>query len=351
MTRKRIAKNSSRGWKTKLPGVEFAILPASTTRPNPLVVGDKVFVSIFSPGAVCGLAKRTGKLLWRTPLDAFGGSDVILANGTLLAKSCRTLYALNPETGEIRWEFTPQTQPGEWIYSQPAVGKRRAFIGDRAGRFYCVDAITGEPIWRRLTSRDSNNQVNATALIAGPHVITANNAGAVICYAASTGETIWRQRVGGPCTLELLRLGSNVVVGANSLYGLDVRTGAVRLEIGFSQKDVSAVTVAKKNIVAVFGPDSRVIDQDGLRGYELVVVERGSEIARRAVKGIGHVRTCADTGLVFCVDGWSMDALDPSTGSLVLSLRKRMALPDRSRGVLYGLTDSGVVFSERSVSR
>jgi outer membrane protein assembly factor BamB len=150
------ATNLKRGWKTKLPDVKFAVLPPSTTRPNPVVVSEKVFASIFSPGAVCGLSKRTGELLWRTPLNSFGGSDVILENGTLFAKSCRTLYALNPKNGEVRWEFTPHSETGEWIYSQPTAGGRRVFIGDREGDFHCLDVATGKPIWRRRTSRDSN---------------------------------------------------------------------------------------------------------------------------------------------------------------------------------------------------
>jgi PQQ-like domain len=342
----RIATKSNRSWKTKLQEVEFAVLPASTTRPNPLVAGDKVFVSIFSPGLVCGLARSSGKILWRTPLDSFGSSAVVLADNSLFAQSCRTLYALSPQTGEVRWEFTPHQEPGEWIYSQPAVSEGRIFIGDRGGDFYCLDAISGQPIWRRRTSRASNNQVNATSVVAGPRVVTANNAGAVICFATRTGNTLWRRRIDGPCNHELLRLGPNVIAGARSLNVFDIRTGATRLEVGFPEKEVSSVTVAQRRLVAVFGPDSGVKDQDGSWGYELVILERGRQVARRAVTGLGSLRTCSDTGLVFRVDSSTMEALDPATGTRVMSRRKRMALPDTLRGVLYGLTDQGIVFAE-----
>lgn len=336
-----------RGWKRKLPEVQFAVLPQHTTRPNPVVAGDKVFASIFSPGAVCGLARRSGKLIWRTALNSFGGSAVTLAEGTLFATSCRTLYALDPQTGEVRWEFTPYSQPGEWIYSQPTISKRRVFIGDRVGHFHCLDATTGKPIWRRRTS----NQVNATALIAGRGVITANNAGAVVCYATQSGETIWRRSVDGPCARELLRLGSNVVVGANSINGLDVNTGAARLKIGFPDKAVRSLAVAQGRLLVVFGPHYCMEDQDGLRGYELVVIGRGREIARRAVKGLGALRTCSDTGLVFSREGFSTEAIEPLTGTCIASWRRRMALPDCSRGFLYGLNDEGIVFAEDARNR
>jgi outer membrane protein assembly factor BamB len=344
------ATKSKKKWATRLNGVDFAILPPSTTRPNPVVVGDKVFAVIFSPGAVCGFAKRTGRLLWRTPLNAYGGTSVIAADGTLFAKSCRTLYALNPQTGEIRWEFTPHSEPREWIYSEPAVGKRSVFIGDRSGDLHCLDQLTGKTVWRRGVSRGSNNQVNATALIAGPGVITANNAGAVVCYAVRTGKTLWRRDVGGPCSRGLLRLGSNVVIGAGSLFGLDVNTGSIRFEVGFPQKNVSAFTVAQKRIVTVFGPDFGVAEQDGSWGYELVVIERGRAIARRPVGGIGVLGTCADMGLIIRLNARSMEFIDPSTGTLIGTRRGRTALPDYSRRSLYGLTDNGVVFAEEMTS-
>jgi outer membrane protein assembly factor BamB len=335
-----------REWKTKLPQIEWATLPQSTTRPNPVVAGDKLFASVFAPGAVCGLARRTGKLLWRTALNSFGGSAVTFAHGTLFATSCQTLYALDPQTGEVRWEFTPYSEPGEWIYSQPAISRSRVFIGDRVGDFHCLDTITGKPIWRRRTSRVSNSQVNATALIVGRGVIATNNAGVVVCYATDSGETIWRRRVEGSCTLELLRLGSNVMVGANSINALAVNTGAVRLKVGFPEKAVRALTVAQGRLLVVFGPDFRVEDQDEARGYELIVVERGRIIARRPGKGLGVLRTCSETGLVFHRYLSSMEAVDPSTGNSIRLWRKGMALPDCSDGLLYGLTDEGVLFAE-----
>jgi hypothetical protein len=81
-----------------------------------LVADNKVFASIFASGAVCAADRKTGSLLWMTKLDSYAGSAVLLDRHSLYATSCRTLYALDPDTGTIRWEFTPETKPGEWIY-------------------------------------------------------------------------------------------------------------------------------------------------------------------------------------------------------------------------------------------
>lgn len=337
---------SNTKWKTAISGVRNAILPPNTTRPNPLVAGDRVFAAIFAPGAVCAVTRQSGKILWKTNLDAYAGSAVILHNRILYAASCRTLYALGPETGKARWQFTPQSQPGEWIYSQPVVGGGCVFIGDRKGYFHCLDAATGEALWRRQTSRACNNQVNATALIVGQHVITANNDGAVVCYDVETGATVWRQRLDGGCIAQILRIGSEVIVPATFLYALDVRTGGLRLKLSFPQKSISSLTSAGRRIVAVLGPDFR--NKESPWTSELVIVERGRALFRRNLTGSTALRTCAETGFVYAVsiDRCLVNIIDSSDGSFVISRRRCMSLPDTSGGFMYGLTRQGLLFAE-----
>ena len=78
-------------WRTKLPHVEQAAMPPSNTRPNPLVVDDRLFASVFSPGAVCALDRNSGKLLWSRELSGLGGASVYSYHGRLFAKSSHTL--------------------------------------------------------------------------------------------------------------------------------------------------------------------------------------------------------------------------------------------------------------------
>jgi len=336
-------------WRTKLPEVKHAILPPSTTRPNPLVVGDLVIASIFAPGAVCAVNRGTGKLIWRRLLDNLAGSAVSFANGIVFAKTAHSIYALDYRTGGIRWEFTPRKQPGEWIYSQPVVYRGRLFFGDRTGMFHCLEAMTGRPLWRRRTSRNSNADVNATALAIGTRVITACNAGMVVCYDTRTGETIWRQRVDGPCINQLLQAGPNVVVGAQSLYALDSRSGAVRFNLSYPERTVYSMTVADRRVVAILGPDAPAGARypESLSMYELVTVGRGKQIVRRPVEGISSVRTCETTGLVYRVGVVSMEVIGPATGSSLLSMQRQIGLPDFADGYLYGLTSEGTAFAER----
>src|SRR5579862_239314 len=79
-------------WRTRLPKAKHAVLPPSNNRPNPLVIGDVVYVSVFSAGAVCALDRKTGKLIWRREIFRFGDAAVQLAQGTLFAKTANTLH-------------------------------------------------------------------------------------------------------------------------------------------------------------------------------------------------------------------------------------------------------------------
>lgn len=336
-------------WRTRLPDVKFALLPPGTTRPNPVVLGNLVIASIFSPGAICAVSRRNGELVWRRPLPYYGCSAVHSAEGILFAKTAKSVYALNCATGEIRWEFTPQKKPGEWIYSQPVVNRGRLFFGDRTGDFHCLDATTGKSLWRRQTSRADNNQVNATALTLGRRVITANNDGVVVCYNALSGKTIWRQRVDGSCTSELLRFGSRVVVGARSLYALDLETGVVRFRVEFPERGVYSVTTVGRRLVAIWGPDLRSLScssESQPWDYDLVVIERGHEIAKRPINGIGALRTCIETGLVYLTGPAAMEVVDPASGDSLISRRGDIGLPDVSKGYLYTLDIKGVISSE-----
>jgi len=299
---------------------------------------------------VCAVDRETGTLLWTIKLDSYAGSAVLFKDSSLYATSCRTLYALDPDTGAIRWEFTPETEPGEWIYSQPAVRGEFVFIGDRQGYFHCLDRKTGRLIWRRLTSRACNNQVNATALIVGELVVTANNDGAVICYDLRTGKTIWRRKLGAGSIDEVLLLRSRVILGARSLYALDLRTGAVHLDLSFPKKMVKSLTVAGSRIAIVLGTDFQsepsAWNEDSAFDSELVTVESGRGVVRRSLKGTPSLRTCTETGLVFAPEYTHMSVIDPSDGTVVMSRRGEIALPDSSRAHLYGLTRDGTLFAE-----
>jgi hypothetical protein len=212
-------------WRTSLPDVEHGLLPAHSDRPNPKLNDGMLFVSVFSPGCVYALDATTGEVCWRRELNYLGGSSVELSKGRLFAKTARTLYALDPASGSILWEFCPYGLEGETLYTEPVVDGNRLFVGDRRGWLHCLNIETGETIWKQEVSDGPNRNVNATAAVVAGMVITGTNAGFAVAYAVEDGRPVWQGKLDGPCTNHLFLVGKQLIVAAESLHLFDPLTG------------------------------------------------------------------------------------------------------------------------------
>jgi outer membrane protein assembly factor BamB len=241
-------------WSTKLPDVNFAVIPPSNTRPNPLATEDRLYVSVFAPGAICALERDRGKLIWRRELSKYANAAVYLYAGRLFAKTCNTLFALRPDSGETLWSFCPYGTDGESIYSSPSAHENRVFIGDRMGWLYCLDAESGKTIWRRHTNRANNSDVNSTPVLVDGLVIVSTNAKTVVAYDALSGKLAWKQKLDGPSTFGPLVHRDSVLAVSDSLYLLS-RTG--RVQRRFSWKDEKSIKLIAHLEVSLsrFGPN------------------------------------------------------------------------------------------------
>ena len=237
-------------WKTKLPGVEHALLPSSIPRPNPLVVGSRLFVSLFSPGGVCALERDTGTLIWHRPLLGLGSDSVFYAAGRLFARTAHTLYALAPKDGSDLWTFCPYGTEHEWIYSHPAIEGNRLFIGDRRGVLHCLNVESGETRWKVQTNRQGAN-VNSTPLLDDGLAVVGTNARTVVAFEMETGRRAWKRSIDGPAVFGLLRHKELVVVVTDSIYLLSPSTGAVQQHIKSQNWSIAYVEVVGENLWAL----------------------------------------------------------------------------------------------------
>ena len=239
-------------WQHRVPDTRSALLPPTTGHPNPLIVGDLLVASVFSPGTVYAVDKASGRPQWSHKLDAYGDSCVIHARDRIYAKSSRTLYCLDAASGREYWRFSPAHKGRETIYSSPTVHQGRVFIGDRAGMFHCLDALTGEQRWAHQVSTGKNNQVNATAAIHNDIVVIGSNDSLVAAYDVLTGQERWRQSIDGPCITELGSYDGRVFAQTTgSIYAFDASTGTIRFKKSWPQMDVHSWTRCRDSLLAV----------------------------------------------------------------------------------------------------
>ena len=199
----------------------------------------RLFASVFAPGIVVALDRKTGHILWRRRIGKFGGAAVYLHSPALFAQSGNTLFRLCPVSGEVIWTFSPFPTGGETIYSSPCVHGNRLFIGDRRGFLNCVDANNGQTIWRQLTN-DAGGDVNATPIVLGGNVIVATNACTAVAYTLA-GKLVWKAKLDGPSVQGLFIEKGSVGVAADSLYHLNPVTGRVRKRISWEGDSIRFV--------------------------------------------------------------------------------------------------------------
>jgi len=355
-------------WRTKLPDANFALLPASNNRPNPLAVQDRLYISVFSPGAICALQRDGGKLLWRRELPPFAGSSVQLCDGRLFAKTAQELFALHPDSGETLWSFCPYGRDGEFLYSSPSFHDGRVYIGDRNGILHCLDAGTGKAIWSRLTSRARNNDVNSTPVIAGGLVIISTNAGTAIAYDAISGKIAWSQKLDAPSVFGPILHHGSVLAVADSLYILDYRTGKRKRRLSHKGERLLHVESTPRSIVMMFAaPDKVKLPADREAAEKVLALHpphntlifisnSGERRIRKILAYCPAFRYAPASGQIYVSHMSGIDVLRPVTGTLVRQIRLHdyisggIALVDVMDNKLYTLTDDGSVYALRNPS-
>jgi outer membrane protein assembly factor BamB len=331
-------------WSTPLPDVQFAVSPPSADRPNPKLHGSTLFVSILSPPAVCALDAASGELIWRRELPYLASSSVDVYAGLLFAGDTQTLHALDPATGETRWEFCPYGRDGEFIYSLPAFSEDRLFLGDRGGMLHCLAVEDGHTIWKHHASEKKS--VNATAAVIGNSVISSVNDGLAFACDRMRGELLWQTQLDGPCTHHLFQVGEHVVAQAKSLYFLDPASGAVTARAEFPGEDLWFSAGAGSRAVATRSAAGPI---ESATSTLAIVDQQGSRHETPC-----SLQACAryspETGHVYSSERGGVGIRDAETAECLHSIRsadefQHFALPEIANRRLYLLTFEGAVLA------
>jgi outer membrane protein assembly factor BamB len=191
----------------------------------PVVAAGMVYVP-GSDGVLYALDVQNGTFRWAFRTRDLLSAAPTVANGVLyLGAEDRTLYALDAATGAEQWRYNT----GGPIASAPAVANGVVYIGSDDGGLYALDAATGEPRW--IFPADAG--IEAGVVVADGMVV----AGTVDrwVYALNTdtslaeGEVVWSFEAEDSIQSDLVIAdGTLYVTAAETLYALDIATGAER---------------------------------------------------------------------------------------------------------------------------
>jgi outer membrane protein assembly factor BamB len=168
----------------------------------PFDTGDSIWAAPLATDSVLYVPSVNGKLykldaqtlepVWERPFEADAGllTDPMLADeDTLLVGGIdRRLYALNPETGAVKWSFKADS----WFWGQPLVADGTIYVPNLDSHVYALD-LDGNEVWAFETEAG----VRATPLLAGDVLVVVDRKGNVYGLNPDTGTLKWS----GPAVL------------------------------------------------------------------------------------------------------------------------------------------------------
>src|SRR5919199_368542 len=116
-------------------------------------------------------------------------SSPTVADGVLYVGSDDSyLYALNVQTGELKWKF----KTGDVVYSSPSVVAGVVYFGSHDGNLYAVDAKRGIEKWRFKTGY----RVYSSPAVSDGVVYFGSADTYLYAVAAHTGKLLWKFKAG-----------------------------------------------------------------------------------------------------------------------------------------------------------
>ncbi|MFO1485464.1 MAG: PQQ-binding-like beta-propeller repeat protein [Verrucomicrobiaceae bacterium] len=155
----------------------------------------------WGSAAIIGLDKKTGKIMWKAEGEfgmAYGTPNVYQHDGVtdLVVAVPQELWALNPETGKLRWyaahglsgNVSPSLVPGGDIgYIFGGFPSTRSVAVKLGGK---GDTTANAILW------DSNTSSYVpTPILKDGHLYVINDQGFATCIDAKTGKDVYRERV------------------------------------------------------------------------------------------------------------------------------------------------------------
>ena len=140
-------------------------------------------VRIFQPseqGWLYAVTPDSGKELYRVRLDGSLVSPVAAAQFVYATTVTGRVYALNPNDGSVVWQY----QADGPIWTSPAVGNDRIFVGHSGGDVLALDAASGRELWRH----EVGEVIRASALLVGDRVVVGTMTGRLLVLEADDGS-------------------------------------------------------------------------------------------------------------------------------------------------------------------
>lgn len=159
--------------------------------------------------------------LWAVNIEPFipFANQMIASYDTIYVSTARGLYALNSETGAVRWVFPTEMPLGQ----SPTVADGVVYFGGYDHRLYALNAYTGQQLW----TFEAESGFATNPLVVEGKVILGNRDGYL--YGVNTNGTLaWRFRTEGPILFSAAYKDGVVYFASNDSHAYAVYTNGIQ---------------------------------------------------------------------------------------------------------------------------
>ena len=213
---------------------------------TPAVSGGILYVGSGVQHCLYAFRTSDGQLLWQyTTNDSVISSPAVYGDTVYVGGDDGYFYALNAETGALRWKFYGGgTYPTDDMSASPVVYAGVVYTSCYDGNVFALDAITGSVIWNHTTAK-LNSIFDSPTLVNGVIYLTAGSG--VYALNATDGAELWHFTAPGPYSIQASPtvVGGVVYIGGNNgnLYALDALSGSEKWHYNTGSPIVSATAI------------------------------------------------------------------------------------------------------------
>lgn len=217
-----------------------------------------------------------------------------VVDGTCYFASGDKVFAVDLDTGTLKWKYPAVNNLGGPVKGMPAVYNGKVYFGSGDGNLYCINAETGTFEWAYPT----RGSVRCSPIILDGVVYFGSDDNSIYAVQAESGDAAWKQFTARDDFGLGIAIGSGMIVGAcmdGIIYGINASSGSMRWppqRLPMAPTDASPVFADN---VAVMAVGMTMKGYTARSGQERWMVNLEAEVAATpAVNGSDIYVPCKD---------------------------------------------------------
>jgi outer membrane protein assembly factor BamB len=182
-------------WATSVDGEKVTVF-APRPVAGGVVAGYTDFGASGRSGGVALFDAGVGALKWRTTFPShsdraggFAGGPIAVDDLVVASSSDGAIYALDGQSGEVRWTIAPETSSGEDFRAMTLSG-RTLIVGSLSGALTAIDVDSHRERWRRTIVEEGSVAFRLVSDQQSVYVPYAS--GKLIAFGIAAGDELWR---------------------------------------------------------------------------------------------------------------------------------------------------------------